>query len=57
MGKIDWKRMFTAFLAILCFVFVGFALGMKNFWLAGLFLLLGFGVMGFGIAAKRKKRS
>ncbi|WP_161628812.1 DUF5325 family protein [Thalassobacillus devorans] len=55
MNKIDWKRMFVAFLAILCFVFVGFALGLRNFWLAGFFLLLGFAIMGFGIAGKRKR--
>ncbi|MBM7552906.1 DUF5325 family protein [Thalassobacillus pellis] len=55
MQHIQWDKAFIAFIVILCFVFVGFAIGMRNFWLAGLFFLLGLGTMGYGIAKTRRK--
>ncbi|MBN8234303.1 hypothetical protein JF544_03545 [Halobacillus kuroshimensis] len=44
-----------AVLVILSFVFVGFAIGQKLFWLAGLLFLSGFALMSVGLRRKRKR--
>ncbi|WP_168927332.1 hypothetical protein [Halobacillus salinus] len=44
---------FLACLVIFSFIFCAFSLGQKVFWLSGLFLLLGFGIMGYGLKLKR----
>ncbi|UOR13916.1 DUF5325 family protein [Halobacillus amylolyticus] len=53
----SWNMFLLAFCVILSFSFVGFALGQQLFWLAGLFLIAGFAIMGFGLTKKRKQQN
>jgi hypothetical protein len=36
------------------FIGVGVAIALRNIWLIILFIILGFGLMGYGISLKRK---
>lgn len=54
MKSIDWKFFFLAFLVVLMFIGVGVAIALRNIWLIILFIILGFGLMGYGISLKRK---
>ncbi|WP_176142512.1 DUF5325 family protein [Halobacillus hunanensis] len=53
----NWNMFGLAFLVILSFVLVGFAIGQQVFWLAGLLFLAGFAIMGFGLSKKRKQQN
>ncbi|ARI77617.1 DUF5325 family protein [Halobacillus mangrovi] len=44
-----------AFLVILSFVSVGFAIGQEIFWLAGFLFVIGFMIMGYGLKLKRQQ--
>lgn len=44
-----------AFLVILSFISVGFAIGQEIFWLAGFLFVLGFMIMGYGLKLKRQQ--
>ncbi|WP_082234304.1 DUF5325 family protein [Halobacillus massiliensis] len=57
MKNINGRNLILASIVILCFVFVGFALGQRSFWLAGLFLVLGFALMGLGISSNKKQEN
>ncbi|WP_173916602.1 DUF5325 family protein [Halobacillus sp. Marseille-Q1614] len=57
MKNINFRNLILASIVILCFVFVGFALGQKIFWLACLFLVLGFALMGVGISHNKKQNA
>ncbi|MFD1018026.1 DUF5325 family protein [Thalassobacillus hwangdonensis] len=51
------KMAALAFLVILCFIALGFAIGIRSVWLGILFTLLGFGLMGYGISLKKRQQS
>lgn len=53
MKQINFPMLFLAILVVLMFCLVGIAIYYQNFWLVGLFILLGFALMGLGLA-KRK---
>ncbi|MFG6149050.1 DUF5325 family protein [Halobacillus sp. B23F22_1] len=57
MKNINWNSILLAFFVILAFISVGFALGQEVFWLAFLFLLAGFGLMGLGISKKKRQET
>ncbi|MFC7061344.1 DUF5325 family protein [Halobacillus seohaensis] len=57
MKNINWNSILLASFVIIAFISVGFALGQEVFWLAGLFLFLGFAIMGFGISKKKKQNA
>ncbi|MGI8314025.1 DUF5325 family protein [Halobacillus mangrovi] len=46
-----------AFLVILSFISVGFAIGQEIFWLAGFLFVLGFMIMGYGLKLKRQQNT
>ncbi|MGP4062166.1 DUF5325 family protein [Halobacillus litoralis] len=52
----QWNPGFLAFLVILSFVAVGFALGQEIFWLAAVLFILGFVLMSFGLKRKRQQQ-
>lgn len=54
MKAIQYSKLLLAILVIASFSLVGVAIAYRSFWLAGLFFLLGFVLMGFGISLKRK---
>lgn len=54
MKKINIPMLLLACLVVLMFSLVGVAVAFKSFILIGLFLLLGFAFMGYGISLKRK---
>ncbi|UOQ93041.1 YlaF family protein [Halobacillus shinanisalinarum] len=57
LDNFNWNMFLLAICVILSFSFVGFALGQQTFWLAGLLLIAGFAIMGFGLAKKRKQQN
>lgn len=54
MKDMNWALFGLAFLVVLMFILVGLAIAFRNVWLILLFIFLGFGLMGYGIALKRK---
>lgn len=54
MKNFNIQMFLLACLVVLMFSLVGVAVAFKNFLLIGLFLLLGFALMGYGISLKRK---
>ena len=57
MKKINLFALLLALLVVSMFIGVGFAIALRNTWLILLFIVLGFGIMGTGIASKKRKRS
>jgi uncharacterized membrane protein len=55
MKQINIPALLLAFLVVLMFVGVGFAIALRNVWLILLFIILGFSIMGSGIAYKKRK--
>ncbi|MFS0672305.1 DUF5325 family protein [Ornithinibacillus sp. 179-J 7C1 HS] len=55
MKKVNIPALLLALLVVSMFIGVGFAIALRNIWLIILFIVLGFGIMGTGIANKRKK--
>ncbi|WP_190279420.1 DUF5325 family protein [Ornithinibacillus gellani] len=55
MKNINFPMLFLAILVIAMFVAVGIAISYQNIWLIILFIVLGFGFMGYGISLKKKK--
>lgn len=55
MKKINIPAFLLAMLVVLMFIGVGFAIALRSIWLVLLFIALGFGIMGTGIANKKKK--
>jgi uncharacterized membrane protein len=55
MKQINIPALLLAFLVVLMFVGVGFAIALRNVWLILLFIILGFSIMGSGIAFKKRK--
>ncbi|KGP72279.1 DUF5325 family protein [Pontibacillus yanchengensis] len=56
MKKINVPFFILALLAVFCFMLVGVAIGFRSVIWSIFFLLLGFGVMGYGFTIKRKQR-
>lgn len=54
MRNFNFPMFLLACLVVLMFALVGVAVAFKNFLLIGLFFLLGFIFMGYGISLKRK---
>jgi hypothetical protein len=57
MRNINIPALLLALLVISMFIGVGFAIALRSIWLILLFIALGFGIMGAGIAKKRKSGS
>jgi len=57
MKKINFPMLMLAILVVAMFSLVGVAINYANFWLMGLFLLLGFLFMGFGIKIKKNRQA
>lgn len=57
MKQIDFPMLLLAILVIAMFSLSGITIYYANFWLFGLFLLLGFGFMGFGLTLKRMRKA
>jgi len=57
MKKINFPMLMLAILIVAMFSLVGVAINYANFWLMGLFLLLGFLFMGFGIKIKKNRQA
>jgi hypothetical protein len=55
MKKINIPALLLAILVVSMFIGVGLAIAYRNIWLVLLFIVLGFGIMGTGIANKKKK--
>lgn len=53
MKRINFPMLFLALLVVAMFSLVGIAIHYANFWLMGLFLLLGFAFMGFGLKIRK----
>lgn len=56
MKKFNLPILLLATLVTLMFVAVGAAISYQNIWLILLFLVLGFGIMGYGISLKAKRK-
>ncbi|MDC3412786.1 YlaF family protein [Aquibacillus sp. 3ASR75-11] len=57
MKKIQFPMLLLAFLVILSYMLVGVAIGYRNYILAIFFVVLGFVLMGFGLARKRRNNN
>ncbi|WP_010097925.1 DUF5325 family protein [Ornithinibacillus scapharcae] len=55
MKNLNIPAFLLATLVIIMFIGVGFAIALRSIWLILLFIALGFGIMGTGIANKKKK--
>lgn len=55
MKNINFPMLLLATLVILCFFSIGFAIALRNIWLILFFIVLGTGLMGYGISLKRKR--
>lgn len=53
MKRINFPMLLLAILVVTMFSLVGIAIHYANFWLIGLFLLLGFALMGFGLKIRK----
>lgn len=56
MKKINIPMFLLATLVILMFVLVGISIAFRNIGFVLLFILLGFGFMGYGLSLKRKRK-
>lgn len=56
MKEFNWSLFLLALLVVFMFIAVGFAIALRNVWLIGLFILLGFALMGYGISLKKKQK-
>ncbi|MBP1948759.1 MULTISPECIES: DUF5325 family protein [Virgibacillus] len=56
MKNINIPMLSLATLVILMFVLVGISIAFRNIWFVLLFILLGFGFMGYGLSLKRKRK-
>lgn len=56
MNKINFPMLFLAILVILSFFSVGIGIALRSMWFILFFLLLGFGLMGYGLTLKRKRK-
>lgn len=56
MKNVNIRKLLLALLVVFFFMLVGVAIGDRNYWLASLYFLLGFLVMGYGMSMKRKER-
>ncbi|MFD1849187.1 DUF5325 family protein [Oceanobacillus bengalensis] len=57
MKNIDVPMLLLALLVIIMFSGVSFAIALRSIWFILLFLILGFGTMGYGLSLKRKRKS
>lgn len=57
MKKVNFPKLFLATLVILMFVVVGISIALSNIWLVLLFTILGFAIMGYGIATRDQSDS
>lgn len=55
MNNFNFPMFLLALLVVFMFSLVGVAVAYKNFLLIGLFLILGFAFMGYGISLKKRK--
>lgn len=55
MKRINFPMLLLAIVVVAMFSLVGIAIHYANFWLIGLFLLLGFAFMGFGLKIRKKE--
>lgn len=55
MKQVNIPAFLLAMLVVLMFVGVGFAIALRSIGLIVLFIVLGFAIMGFGIAHKKGK--
>jgi len=53
MKRINFPMLLLAIIVVAMFSLVGIAIHYANFWLVGLFLLLGFAFMGFGLKIRK----
>lgn len=56
MKNINIPMLLLASLVILMFLAVGVSIAFRNIWFILLFILLGFGFMGYGLSLKRRKK-
>ena len=56
MEAFNWKFFILALLVVFMFIAVGFAIALRSVSLIVLFILLGFGLMGYGLALKKRKK-
>ncbi|RKQ37356.1 DUF5325 family protein [Oceanobacillus halophilus] len=57
MERLNIPMLFMAFLVIAMFAGVGISIAFRNIWMILLFIILGFGIMGYGLFLKKKERS
>lgn len=53
MNKVNFPKLLLALLVISLFSGIGIAIAYRNVWLILLFIILGFGTMGYGISLKK----
>lgn len=56
METFNWKFFSLALLVVFMFIAVGFAIALRSVPLIILFILLAFGLMGYGLALKKKQK-
>ncbi|WP_249869907.1 DUF5325 family protein [Oceanobacillus saliphilus] len=56
MKKVNYPMLLLAMSVILMFILVGLAIAMRNIWLILLFLIVGFGIFGYGLALKKRRK-
>lgn len=57
MKDINFPMLFLAILVVSMFGLVGIAIHYGNFWLMGLFTLLGFAFMSFGLKIRKHRQA
>lgn len=55
MENFNWSAFLLALVVVIIFIAVGFAIALRSVWLIIVLTLLGFGLMGYGIARKKKR--
>ncbi|MCF3941951.1 DUF5325 family protein [Oceanobacillus alkalisoli] len=56
MEAFNWKFFILAILVVFMFIAVGFAIALRSVSLIVLFILLGFGLMGYGLVLKKRQK-
>ncbi|MEI3596498.1 MULTISPECIES: DUF5325 family protein [unclassified Oceanobacillus] len=56
METFNWKFFSLALLVVFMFIAVGFAIALRSVPLIILFILLAFGLMGYGLTLKKKQK-
>lgn len=56
MSRVNYPMALLATLVIAAFCAVGIGIALRNTWFILFFILLGFGLMGFGLTLKRKRK-